>query len=174
MEFIKKNITLIVGISIPILMIVFVAASIYLPGLFIKPNVNFLYAYGDEYYSQERFTVQNGKLVKREVPRYESQSYYQPPREESKLFLHDVVKNESREVSFEEAQRLNLDSGTKSSDGFEVINGYQGGGFFPFFGGSGSDYNTRYLKGHNVSKKINLQQRGESYYYDFRFLGWIK
>ena len=43
MEIIKKNITLILGISIPILMILFVAGSIYLPGLFIKPHFNFLY-----------------------------------------------------------------------------------------------------------------------------------
>ena len=38
----KKHIPLIIGISIPILMILFVAGSIYLPGLFIKPGYNFL------------------------------------------------------------------------------------------------------------------------------------
>lgn len=173
MEFFKKNITLIVGISIPVLMIMLIAGSIYLPGIFIKPKVNFLYAYGDDYYGREKYSIQNGKLVKRENNQYEPPSYYQPPGE-SKLYFYDVTKNESWEISFEDAQNLNLDNSAKSSDGFEVISRSGGDGFFPFFGGSSSDYNARYLKGHNVSKKLNLQRKGGSYYYDFRFLGWIK
>lgn len=174
MEFIKKNITLIIGISIPVLMILFVAGSIYIPGLFIKPHVNFLYVSGDDYYyDQGHFTVQKGKLVKKEIKQPENQGYYQP-RGESKLFVHDVAKNESREISFEEAQNLNLDSSVKSSDGFEIVNGSHSDGFFPFFLGSGTDYNSRYLKGHNISKKLNLQLDGRSYYYGFRLLGWIK
>lgn len=48
MTMIKKNITLVIGISIPILMILFVAGSIYFPRLFIKPHFNFLYVSGDD------------------------------------------------------------------------------------------------------------------------------
>jgi len=180
MEFIKKNITLIVGISIPILMILFVAGSIYLPGLFIQPKFNFLYVSGDDYYyyNQYQYSVQNGKLVRREVQRPKNQ-IYQPLQEvqEVKLYIYDVAKNESKEISFEEAQNLNLDSNTKSPDGFEVVYGSRGDGFlpffFPFFFLSERDYNTLYLKGHNVNKKLNLQLSG-SYYNNFRFIGWIK
>ena len=171
---IKKNITLVLGISIPILMILFVAGSIYLPGFFIKPHFNFLYVSGDDYYySQQQYLVQNGKLVKSEIKQPENQNY-SPPRVESKLYIYDVAKNEAKEISFAEAQKLNLDSGVKSPDDFEVVYGSRGDGFFPFFFSSGRDYNTRYLSGHNVSKKLNLQLNGSSYYNNFRFIGWIK
>jgi hypothetical protein len=177
MEFIKKNITLIVGISIPILMILFVAGIIYLPGLFIQPKFNFLYVSGDSYYYPKyQYSVQNGKLVRSEIQRPENQIYI-PPRE-VKLYIYDVAKNESKEISFEEAQKLNLDPSPISPDGFEIVYGShsEGSFFFPFFFWSERDYSTLYLKGHNVSKKLNPQLSGSYYnYYDnFRFIGWIK
>jgi len=177
MEIIKKNITLILGISIPILMILFVAGSIYLPELFIKPHFNFLYVSGDDSYyyynSGYQYSVQNDKLVKNEIKQPENQNY-NPPRVESKLYIYDVAKNEAKEISFTEAQNLNLDSSVKSPDDFEVVYGSRDSGFFPFFWGGGTDYNARYLSGHNVSKKLNLQLNGSSYYNNFRFIGWIK
>lgn len=178
MDTIKKNITLVIGISIPILMILFVAGSIYLPGLFIKPHFNFLYVSGDDssyyYYNNGyQYSVQNGTLIKNEAKQPENQNY-NPPRVEPKLYLYDVAKNESKEISFAEAQNLQLDSSVKSPDEFEVVYGSRDDGFFPFFYGGGTDYNARYIKGHNVSKKLNLQLNGSSYYNNFRFIGWIK
>ena len=173
MEFIKKNASLLLGISIPILMILFVAASIYLPSLFVKPKYNFLYVIGDDYsyYNQYQYSVKNGKLVKNEIQRLEDKKL--PPRIEAKLYIHDVAKNESREISFEEAQKLNLDTSITSPDGFEIVYGSRGDGIFPFFFWSERDYSRRYLKGHNLTKKLNLQS-DSSYYRSFRFLGWIK
>jgi hypothetical protein len=173
MEMIKKNITLALGIAIPILMILFVAGSIYLPGIFIKPRVNFLYVSGDGYYyNQQQYSVQNEKLVKNEITQIENYSNNQP-KIAAKLFIYDVAMNTGKEVSFDEAQKLNLDSNNISPDDFEIAQGGAGGGVFPFFFYSGSDYNTRYLTGHNISKKLNIQTGG-SYYDNFRFLGWIK
>lgn len=176
MEFIKRNVTLVIGISIPILMILFVAGSIYLPGLFIQPHTNFLYVSVDDsyyYYNNgSQYSVQNNKLVKNEIKQPTNQ-YYNPPPLEVKLYVYDVEQNKATEISFTDAQNLNLDSNTKSPDGFEVVDG-NNDGFFPFFWGSGTDYETRYLKGHSVSKKLNLQLNGGSYYNNFRFIGWIK
>lgn len=174
MGIIKKNITLVLGISIPIVMILFVAGSIYLPGLFIKPHFNFLYVSGDDYYyNQQQYSVQNEKLIKSEINQPEKQNY-NPPQVESKLYLYDVTKNESKEISFKDAQNLNLNPNIKSPDDFEVVYGSRGDGFFPFFYESRTDYNTQYLKGRNVSKKLNLQLNGSSYHNNFHFLGWIK
>lgn len=175
MEFIKKNITLVLGISIPILMILLVAGSIYLPGLFIHPKYSFLYVSGDDYYynNGQRYFVENSRLKKNEITQPEDTNNY-PPRGEAKLFIHDVAKNESKEIFFEEAQKLNLDTNNTSPDGFEVVYGGGEGGIFPFFYSGGTDYNARYLKGHNVSKKINVQLSGSYYYNNFRFLGWLK
>jgi len=176
MEIIKKNITLVIGMSIPILMILFVAGSIYLPGLFINPHFNFLYVSGNDFYYYNngyQYSVQNDKLIKNEIRQLENKNY-NPPRVESKLYIYDVAKNEAKEISFTEAQNLNLDSSVKSPDDFEVVYGSRDSGFFPFFWGGGTDYNARYLSGHNVSKKLNLQLNGSSYYNNFRFIGWIK
>jgi hypothetical protein len=172
MEFIKKNITLIIAISIPILMIIFVAASIYLPGIFIKPKFNFLYSNCDKYsyYNKYYYYVQNGKLTRTEMqkPKDEIYELFREP----KLYIYDVIKNESKEISFEEAQNLNLDSNIKSPDGFEIVYGTQGYGFFPFFFWPERDYNTLYLKGHNVNKKLNIQFNKPCHSFDF--IGWIR
>lgn len=171
MEFVKKNLSLVLGISIPILMILFVAGSIYLPRIFIKPKFNFLYESGGEYCgSRQEYFVRNGRLVKNEMQKPKGQIYCLP--EEIKLYIYDVGKDESREISFEEAQNLYLDSSIKSPDGFEVVYGKRNEGFFPFFFWTETDYNVRYLVGHNVSKKLNLRPNG-AHHTNFRFIGWI-
>lgn len=176
MEIIKKNITLVIGISIPILMILLVASSIYLPGFFIKPHFNFLYVSGDDssyYYNNGyHYSVQNNQLVRNEIKQPESPNY-NSPGVEAIFYLYDVTKNEAKEISFADAQNLNLDSSVKSPDDFEIVHGSCGDGFFPFFWGGGINCNARYLKGHNLSKKLNLQLNG-AYHNNFRFIGWIK
>jgi hypothetical protein len=178
MKVIRKNISLVLGISIPILMILMVAGSIYLPGLFIQPKVNFLYmsGYGNycDYYNLDQYSVIKNKLTKIEIKPAPNVVNNIQPCGAPIFFIHDVVKNESMEVSFEEAQKLNLDSNIVSSDGFQVVNGSRGGSSFPFFFSSGSDYNSEYITGHNVSKKLNIKMNGpDYYYYNFRFFGWI-
>lgn len=161
----KKNIPLLIGVLIPIAMIILVAAAIYLPALFSQPKYDFIYLTGDYYYPQY-YVDNDGKLVRKDVvppePNY-------PPNTESRLFYHDIKTNESRQISYDEAKDYNLDINIKSPDGYEIVNG-NGAEFFPFFGGSGND--SHYIKGHNASKKLNLQSQGG--YYNFRFLGWVK
>ncbi len=168
----KKNVSLIVGIAIPILMIVLVAISIYAPALFAPaPRINFLYVAGNDYYPEQPYAVEHGTVVKREVKYPE---HYTPGV--VRFFLHDTSANEDRELSFEEAQKLKLNTNGKSSEGYEVVYGNTESGFFPWFFAGGTDYNAMYLKGHNTSKKLNLQSQGDGrYYYRNRhFLGWIR
>lgn len=169
----KKNISLIVGIAIPILMIFLVAISIYLPILFAPtPRFNFLYVTDDGYYPSYLYVVENGVLNKREVKHPE----YPTPRV-ARLFLHDVSANESKEISFEETRKLKLDANAKSPDGYEVVYGNTEYGVFPLFFSDGYNYNDMYLKGHNASKKLNLQSSTDDRYYcrnRARFLGWVR
>ena len=169
----KKDVSLIIGLAIPVLMILLVAASIYLPGLFSPPpGFNFLYVIDEGYYQAQLYDVENGTLVKREIKYPE---HYTP--KVVRLFVHDVARNESKEISFAEAQKLPLDPNVKSADGFEIVYGNRGDGIFPLFFFSGSDYNTLYIKGHNNSRQLNLPSRGAEGYYSynrFRFLAWIK
>lgn len=168
----KKNISLIIGIAIPIFMIFLITVSIYLPSLFAPtPRFNFLYVTEDDYGQYLQYVVENGTLVKREVKYPE---HYTPSV--ARLFVHDVSANEDKEVSFEEAQKLKLDANAKSPDGYEVVYGSTEYGVFPLFFSGGQDYNAMYLKGHNTSKKLDLQSLagGRYYYRNRRFLGWIR
>ena len=168
----QKNISLIIGICIPLFMIVLVAASIYLPGLFAPPpQVNFLYVTGDDYYQGQQYVVEQGRLAKREVKYPE---HYTPGV--TRLFVHDVAMNRSREIPFEDAQHLSLDPSAQSPDGFEVVYGSHEYGVFPFFFDHSDDDNAPYLKGHNTSKKLNVEVPADRNYYTrrIRFLGWIQ
>ncbi len=165
-----KNLPLLIAVCIPVLMIVFVAASIYLPALFIKPQYDFLYLTGQDYgYCTWDYRVENKKLVR--VVR--SNPYKEAPQEcTTQFFRYDVEENANREVTLEEAQTLTLDGNGESPDGFTVTRGGNGGGFFPLFS-EGGNYNSIYLtKGSAVSRKITLRT-GPDYYPEFRLLGWV-
>ncbi len=171
----KKNLPLIIGVTIPIVMIILIAASLYIPGLFAHPKYNFIYnnGVGDPYYCEfTQYFVQGGVLQKRPVPQSQQTEYNQPYCklvDPVKIFLHDVQKNQSSEITFEQAQKYQLSTSSKSPDGFEIIPGTNGGGFI--FGSSG-DYNTKFLRGHGASKKLNLNTSINNYN-NYTFLGWI-
>ena len=175
-QYLRKNASIIVGISIPIVMILFVACSIYLPALFIQPKYNFLYMNNSEYYGDYgwKYDVQDDRLVRKVVNHsysYESPIYSMS--DEPGLYIYDVAKNDSTKVTFTEADQLDLSPQDLSPDGFKVLQGNgSGGGFFPFFN-SNNDYSTYYLNGNNVNKKLNIQLSGNDTY-SFRFLGWVK
>jgi hypothetical protein len=164
----KKHLPLIIAIAIPLFMILFVAGSIYLPGLFVKPKYNFVYLSGTNY-GEPYFVSANGQLQKDNT----TSTYYPNgyPLDHAQIYFYDVANNQAKPISFDDAQKLSLDHSTESPDGFEITSGGGDGGMFPFFYESG-DYSAEYLKGHNFSKKLNLQIQG-SYYNDFTFLGWI-
>ena len=162
--FSRKNIPLIIGIFIPILMIIFVGVSIYFPSIFwTNPKYNFIYLSGESYPS--RYYIQGNRLLKQDTP-----TPYVPTRE-AKLFIYNIESNEAKAISFDEAKDLNLDSANVSPDGYSVEYGASSGGFSPFFFYSGNDYNSVYLKNNKASKKLNINLSGN--YYGFTFLGWI-
>lgn len=164
----KKNIPLILGFSIPVLMIIFVAASIYVPGIFSKPKYNFLYSTDGDYFGSQNYSVESNKVVlnPRRTP-YDTYPVYPTP----KLYIHDVTTNKSSPISFQNAQFLKLDASEESPDGYKLENGINhSDGFFPLFWYS-SDNNQEYLVGHNTSKKLELTHG--TTYYSVHFLGWI-
>lgn len=169
----KQDLSLVIGIAIPILMIVLVAASIYLPGLFAPaPTGRFLYVTGDNFYQGSQYVVEQGKLTKRDIKYPE---HYAPGV--LRLFVHETSANQSREITFEEAQALRLDASAISPDGYEVVYGKSEYGFFPLFFSEGRHDGTLYLRGHHASRKLRLQLPAEdaSYYSRrARFIGWIR
>ena len=171
----KQKLPLIIGLTIPIVMILVLGGIVYIPSLFVHPQHDFLYTNNDDYYSGQEYSVVNGKLVVRPLTAEELKFRGTATPPEPKYYVHDVKTNSSREITLAAAQKLNLDSNHISDDGYEIVRGGYGGDIFPFFYGS-SDYDSYYLRGHRVNKKLNLQQVGYRgyYYYQFNFLGWIK
>lgn len=162
---IRENTPLIIGLAIPILMILFVAGAIYFPRQFTTvdpPKYDFLYMIRRGY-SDTAYSVRNGHLVKRKI---KPPKGYNAGHREVKLFVHYVRENQSKEISFEEATKLRLESRRRSPNGFAILSGRRSGGFFPFY--ARWDYDTRYLKKEGYTEKLNLED-----YYGFSFLGWI-
>ena len=169
MEEKKKNVPLIVALSVPLLMILLTAVSIYLPGLFVKPKINFIFSTDVGYCYQNRYSVKNGRVVENEFKDVNNNNLC-PPNRAPRIFYYDVQRNTAKEMTFEEAQRFLLDDSLKSPDGFEVVPGNSGGDIFFF---NGNSYYDKYLKKGAFSRRLNIVG-ASSYYYDFRFIGWVK
>ena len=178
---IKENLPLYIGLAIPVLMILFVAGAIYLPGLFVQPQYSFLYAVGSystyleqvgDVFTEHRYSVEGSKLTENTRILTDDRRYYrgsQPPR----FYIYDVKSDQNREVNFADAQLLSLDAEKKSPDGYEVTYGSREDGVFPFFFYSSRDYDKRFLKGNNVSHEIRVKTGSESYGRSFNFIGWV-
>lgn len=166
-EFLKKNFIIILAFALPLILIIIVALSIYLPSFFLSTKYNFIYTSCTEgtNYSYcsgnlpKNYSVIGGKLIiSTSTPR---------------IFLHDTEKNESREISIEEARALTLNDLLTSPDGVTVSSNYDRGFGFLFFG-TDSSYGLYLTKG-DSSSKLNLISQNERYYYpsNFQFIGWI-
>ncbi|MCP4896125.1 MAG: hypothetical protein GY906_04040 [bacterium] len=170
----RKDIALIIGLLVPVLMIVFVAGAILLPRLFSNvdpPRHDFLYMVGNPDYGEERFLVEDGRLVREEL---EAEQHYAPPSPgyELRFYRHIVETNVSKQLTFEEASSLKLGSAPISPDGYTVVPGRRSEFFFPIF--STADYRVRYLQKETSTTKLNVATGSDpGYYYGFNFLGWV-
>lgn len=183
----SKNAPLVIGLLLIIFVIAVIIGLAVLPNKLYQPTYSFLYTYKDEYYptSYQEYTgyeVNNGKLEEKttliptDVPSKLPIEPLKTPFQE-KIYIYEPDQGASRELTFEEAQALNLDSNTISPDGFELGYGNSSNGFLLFTDVS-NDYNSRYLIGHGARHKVNLIQdsRDDVYnrYYNLKFLGWVK
>ena len=175
----NKNLPIIIGLSLPVMLILMIALSIYLPQLWTSPpKYNFIYAINKSYYPFEEYYVENDKLAKRPKT-YPQQPNVQPASGEVKLFIHDLTNNKSREISFEDGQRFKLNGAFTSPDGFQVTYGTTRDYslFSLFFNSYEENYNQLFLKKGNYTKKFNLPLPSTyysyTYYQNFHFVGWI-
>lgn len=196
-ESLRKNFALILAFALPIILIVGVAISVYLPSLFISTNYNFIYAsctdnlnsypYNCNTYLANKYSVVDGKLivapeatttviynqnnVERSISTKDSPDYR---KYNTRIFLHDTQKNESREITVEEAKLLNLNNLITSPDGASVSSNYNNGSDFFIFGGGRSSFGYFLTKG-SGKLKLNLINYDDRYYYqnNFQFIGWV-
>ena len=188
-EFLKKNFAILLAFILPIALIAIIALSTYLPSLFLSTDYNFVYSSctdGTNYYSdrrcdnylQKRYSVVSNKLVVNAIDQAQDSDYDGIPdineNYTARIFLHDTKKNESREITLEEAQTLTLNSLLTSPDGVTVSSNYDRGADFFFLFDGGSSYGYYLTKGKSRSK-LNLINRDDRYYYrdNFQFIGWV-
>ena len=166
----KENITLIIGLSIPVVMVLFIAGAIYLPSLFVDvepPQYSFMYMTNhnrDGY----RYQVKENKLSREKIKT--KNNYYSNNPYPVRFFIHNIKTHENKELTFEQASEQPLNPNIESPDGFQIENGRRGYGFFPFY--SRGNYYTRYITKEGYAEKLKLHTNQRNYY-NFRFLGWL-
>jgi hypothetical protein len=182
----KQHLPLIVGISLPFVLIVIVLVAVFLPNMFVNPQYNFVYSnYShDRYYYENAFKnyyeLENGKIVLKPVVNLAEIEKNYPNRillDAPELFLYDVKNDAARKISLEEANALNLVSGPTSPDGYTVSYRYGHNGIFEIFG-SDNDNRGFFISKGNASKKLPALTNfdGRYYYSDANFgvLGWVQ
>ncbi|HEY4478629.1 MAG TPA: hypothetical protein VI775_02195 [Candidatus Paceibacterota bacterium] len=151
----KENITLIIGIALPIIFIIIISLVIYLPSLSINPKYDFIYSINDNnyYYIKD----ENDKEIKK--------TYY----------LYDIENNTSHKIESVDIEKYSLDPGPSSPDGYTVSYGYDNNGIFEIFG-SNSNRNGYYISKGNARKRLGGLNPNQQYYYNgsFELIGWIK
>ncbi|HLC83807.1 MAG TPA: hypothetical protein VJI69_08245 [Bacteroidia bacterium] len=186
--FTKQNLPIILAFALPIALIIVVSLVIYIPKNSVSTDYNFLYATCDDssryYYSyncksllQKKYTVTNNKLVVNTVAPFKDYNgdgiLDEVDTYQTRLFLHDSKKNESKEITLQESQSYNLHSLLTSPDSVTISYDYEGSyDVFPFYNGrSSSGY---YLTKGDGKSKLNLIESGRYYNEnEFYFIGWI-
>ena len=185
-----RNKPILIGVAflLPLMFIVVVFLSSYVPSIRLSTDYNFVYAtcsegirpyyYNCGNYLNARYGVENGTLQELPIPpELDSDNDDIPDINENyrtRLFIHDTELDESREITLDEVQQLNLRNLITSPDGVAVEWEASGrNGFFLFYSSS-SNYGYYLTKG-NAHKRLNLINDSERSYYrdDFEFLGWI-
>lgn len=184
----KRAILLGVAFLLPLIFIMVVFITSYVPSQSLSTEFNFVYATCSEgrspysYYCsshlQNRFSIENGRVIENDLPAdLDSDNDGVADRDENysvRLFVHDTTLDQSEEISLVEAQRLSVDAKMTSPDGVAVEWQFaSGGNFFPF-----ARYSSRYgyfLTRGGAKRELNLVNESQVAYYqnDFRFLGWV-
>lgn len=164
----SDNPSLYIGLAVPLLLIFFVAASVYLPAYFApEPSTDFLYVTDEPRYGL-RYQVHHGHLRKDYRPKPDH-----PEAEDTGavIYRHKMPENKSIRLSFQTAKQFELNSRQISPDGYKVEYGRRVDAPF-FFASYERDYDERYLIGHSTVWTLNVHidtksRRG------FDFKGWI-
>ena len=160
-----KNTPIIVAIALPVVTLLAVAISLYLPSFWVQPAYSFLYStgYNHAYY------VENGHIKRFVVKPEEASVYSQTP---SMLYLYDTHHNLVMPVTFEMAERYRLNGNPVSPDGYELQTGNNSAGMWSMFWGNynSSDYYTYTLSKNGFGKRVRLTGTQQGY----QFVGWLK
>ena len=185
-KIIKNYLPLILGVSLPIIIIIIFTLTQYFPRYFVSPpKYNLLFATNYYYYNNNNqnnsyeISVLNQKLVFK----YQKLQYQ---RNKPNLYIFDPKNKNIKEIQYEipqvtddkwhiinipELDSIQLDSNKTSLDGFSFKN-YSSDNFnlFNLF------LSSRYNRNYGISKNgyfININSSQDLNFYQVHFVGWI-
>ena len=180
----NKHTPLIIGISLPIIFILVISIVIFGPAFFVKPQYDFIYTTESDRYSYNQqeykntYDIKDGHIVLEPVEYQkikENDTYYDQIKQKHApvLYVYNMKTNSSHEISFADAQKLSLDPGPSSPDGYTVSYQYNHDGIFELFGSSGQS-NGYFISKDNGKKKLNALVADEYWGQgSFKLIGWI-
>lgn len=163
----KQHLPLIIGFSLPILLIVFIFFSVYLPKLLEHPRYDFIYSINSIPFNSSYY-IKDSRIF---YGTPESQDPFLNRYEQPSIFLYDIQHHQIHQLSLEEAQTYYLDQSKISPDGFSVEEKYQRTNFFPFFMSDVTNENI-YLIKKLYAQRLSIQTE-DSYNHAFHFIGWV-
>lgn len=178
----KEKISIVVGLALPVLFIIFIAVWLSVRTSSVQPQSNFIYTVAGEYSPQKygvlfenNYIVENGKIKLKPVLHTKDEIANYDMRKAMDLYVYDVKNNINQKVTVEEAQKLLITDSNISPDGYWVAYEYGNGGIFEIFGGndSNSGYFITKVDG-GAKKKINIEFGRNYWDNEFRVIGWIK
>lgn len=163
----KKHHTLLIGVSIPILMILFIIFSINWPVKHTLPHYDFLYSSGNYPIEWSQIRIVQGKIMSADP-----ETALSDKNSDERLYLYDTAQQTVVPINFKLAKDFTLITTQTSPDGFKIQSAGQQAMSYPWPFLTSRNNSIRYLLGPGYSQKIQLQ------YVDndpnnFLFLGWI-
>lgn len=181
----SSKISLIIGLSLPAIMVAIIAGLVFLPGKSLNPGMDFIYVVGPypsyttrsgDTITEHELSIKDGKVLYAATSYNGRDGYASYPPEKvmaPRFFIHHTATNTNKEISLEEISKLHLSPDRKSPDGFTLTLGKQSYGVFPFFFDRGTDWEHAYLSTEHASKEITLVSEASINYYEVQLVGWV-
>lgn len=189
-NFVRENVVLIIGLTLPVLLILLFFVSSVLPkSMATPPQYEMLFSvshYDNQNLSPHivGFVVRNG-MLKARITTNDNKNYSSTTRklmaydgktdsvQEIALDISNIGEmTDSAEVVLDETRGMKLDPSNKAPDGYEFEGpSYRSGGLVVgLFAGGGGGQNYRVKKG-AIGYKI--PSVSNNYYNDVQFIGWV-
>ncbi|PKO46196.1 MAG: hypothetical protein CVU29_06585 [Betaproteobacteria bacterium HGW-Betaproteobacteria-22] len=187
-DWMKQNLVLVIGLTLPLLLIVLFFVATVIPKAFgTPPQYEMLFSATQYDYQRTseftlNFNVKNRQLMVKPKKVEDKNANYNQVR----LFVYDGKTETTRELAFdkskftdgvevvlEETKSFEIDTGNVSPDGYALDGpSYRGGGMMMgMFGGGYHNSGYRIKKG-GVAYKVPYY-KGDAYYNQMQFIGWV-
>ncbi len=176
----KKNMPTVIGIALPIVFVLVLVIIVSIRPLLITPAHDFLFTENAltngyvPYVPAGQTIYANIFIVKNNQLTLSPTSFATSTQNTPTLYLYDIKNNASHEIDLADAQKLSLDAGPTSPDGYNISYSYGNDGIFDIFGGDSSTAGYYIGKGNAKRQLTGLGIAGAPYNDNFQFVAWVK